>query len=170
MDKDAFNKYVEDRYQGQMKYYKDASARNQKMYKRFQWILIILSALTPVFAALKGVKFGPVSSPATVDLNILVLVVSSIVAILTTGLKTFNYQELWINARTTYEKLKPEIHYYHFDVGPYGATGVDKESLFVTRVEVILDTEHKQWPPAKSLQDKDSKSDKGSTTAAPRKK
>ena len=155
MEKDAFDKYVEDRYQGQMKYYRDKSAKNQKTYKLFQWILIILSALTPVIAALKGIKFGPVSSPATADLNILVLVVSSAVAILTTGLKTFNYQELWITARTTYEKLKPEIHYYNFDVGPYGVSGVDKESLFVTRVEVILDTEHKQWPPAKMLQHKD---------------
>jgi hypothetical protein len=166
MDKPEFDTYVTDRYEGQMKYYKETSAKNQKMYKRFQWILIILSALTPVFAALKGIRLGSATTAPTVDLNILVLVVSSLVAILTTGLKTFNYQELWINARSTYEKLKPEIHYYHFNAGPYGVSGVDKESLFVTRVEVILDTEHKQWPPAKTLQDKDGKPDK--TTADPK--
>src|SRR4029079_19510273 len=126
-----------------------ASAKNQKKYKQFQWILIILSALTPVLAALNGIKLGLSDNAPVIHLNIVVVIVSSIVAILTTGLKTFNYQELWSNYRSTYEKLKPEIHYYNFNVGEYGRSGIDKESLFVSRVEAILDKEHIQWPPAK---------------------
>lgn len=152
MDKAAFDDYVTNRYQDQLKYYEAISAGNQKKYKRFQWILIVLTALTPVFAALKTIKWGDFVMP--VDLSVLVLVTSTIVAILTTGLKTFNYQELWIVSRTTQEMLKPELYYYNFNVGDYGAQGVDKESVFVTRVEAILGSEHKQWPPAKSLQDK----------------
>jgi len=144
MDKTTFEKYLEERYYAQMKYYGATSTKNQKWYKLFQWALIILSALAPVLAALHG---------NSMNTNIYVVVVSSIVAILTTGLKTFNYQESWANYRSTHEKLKPEIHYYEFNIGPYGATGVDKESLFVTRVEGILDTEHNQWPPAKKLQE-----------------
>jgi hypothetical protein len=162
MDETEFDKYVEERYLGQMDYYKVTSRKNQKLYRRFQWILIILSALTPVFAALKTVKLGVSSSSPTFDLNFLVLIVSSIVAILTTGLKTFNYQELWINARSTYEKLKPEIHYYQFAVGPYAVANIDKESTFVTRVEIILDTEHAHWPPAKTVPVKEAKADKKS--------
>ena len=155
MDINAFDNYLEVRYQTQMEYYKNASRTNQKKYKLFQWVLIILSVLTPVFAALKEIKVGVNNNLPPFDSNFVVLVLSSIVAILTTGLKTFNYQELWITARLTYEKLKPEIHYYNFNIGPYGAQDINKESLFVNRIESILALEHNQWPLTKTLVNKD---------------
>ena len=109
MDKEAFDNYLAERYQKQMEYYSKASAKNQRRYKFFQWLLIVLSALTPVFAALNNSKELEALLPAFFKINIIVVVVSSIVAILTTGLKTFNYHELWVTYRSTYEKLKPEI-------------------------------------------------------------
>lgn len=144
MDSAAFNEYLEKRYYDQLNYYEKSSGLNQKKYRNFQWVLIILSALTPILAAME--VYAPY-------INIVVIVVSAIVAILTTGLKTFQFQELWAIYRTTCEQLKPEIHYYNFSIGPYGATGIDKESLFVTRVESILDKEHQSWPPAKKNRD-----------------
>lgn len=149
MDKITFEKYLEERYLKQMDYYKLGSAKNQKKYKRFQWFLIILSALTPVFAALSTLGSNLTAS-TEIYIKILVVVTSSIVAILTTGLKTFNYQELWTKYRSTYEKLKPEIHYYDFNVGPYAVMDIDKESIFVARVEAILDGEHTLWHPVKN--------------------
>ena len=143
MDSETFKEYLEKRYYDQLSYYEKSSGRNQKKYKNFQWVLIILSALTPVLAALNE----------DFKLQFLVVIVSAIVAILTTGLKTFQYQELWANYRATCEQLKPEIHYYNFNVGPYGMTGVDKEALFISRVETILDKEHQGWPPAKKIRD-----------------
>ena len=142
MENENFSKYVTERYEGQMKYYKVANRKNQKKYKLFQWILIVLSALTPVLAALMQIE--PL-------IQVAVVIISALVAILTTGLKTFQYQELWVTYRATYEQLKPEIHYFNFGVGPYGEEGIDKESLFITRVETILDKEHQGWPPAKKL-------------------
>jgi hypothetical protein len=154
MDKEAFNQYLENRYQKQMDFYRSSSGKNQMKYKYFQWVLIILSALTPVLAALDWEKIG-------------VVIISSIVAILTTGLKTFQYQELWVNYRATYEQLKPEIHYYNFSVGPYGAAGIDKESLFVTRIEAILDKEHQGWPPAKKIREDRNLGEKENTGTTP---
>ena len=156
MDKIAFEKYLQERYVDQMNYYSNTAAKHQKKYKLFQWILIILSALTPVLAALSDITWVSGGNTHVIKLNILVVIVSSVVAILTTGLKTFNYQELWVNCRTTFEKLKPEIHYYDFSIGPY-ARAVDKQSLFVSRVEGILDSEHNQWPPALKLQENQAK-------------
>jgi hypothetical protein len=155
MDKAAFDDYVETRYKKQMEFYSKASAKNQDKYKRFQWILIVLSALTPVLAALNGITWlheGKTYLFTSQLIQILVVIVSSFVAILTTALKTFQYQELWANYRTTYEQLKPEIHYYDFSVGPYGAPDINKESLFVSRVETLLNKERLQWFPAKRLQ------------------
>jgi len=153
MDKETFETYKKERYEKQMQYYSEASARNQKKYKQFQWILIVLSAITPVLAALNGLSFGSANKPIVVNLGLVVVVVSSIVAILTTGLKTFDYQGLWITYRSTYEKLKPEIHYYNFNVGEYGRPDIDKESLFVSRIEALLSAEHSQWPAAKKLEE-----------------
>ena len=154
MDKAVFDEYVENRYKKQMAYYVNIASKNQKKYKLFQWILIILSAVTPVLAAMNGLTVSHAEQIYTIGsqvLQILLVVVSSIVAILTTGLKTFQYQDLWVNSRATYEQLKPEIYYYEFNIEPYAATGVDNESLFVSRVEAILSAEHLQWPPAKKV-------------------
>ena len=155
MDKEAFNQYLENRYYDQLNYYDRTSGKNQKKYKRFQWILIVLSALTPILAALEWEKF---------DFQIPVIVISALVAILTTGLKTFQYQELWVSYRATQEQLKPEIHYYNFNVGPYGMAGVDKEALFISRVETILDKEHQGWPPAKKIREDRNLTDNTSVT------
>lgn len=154
MEKEAFSQYLEDRYHKQMEYYDKSSVKNQKKYKNFQWILIILSALTPVLAALEA---------KWLCLQLVVVAISAIVAILTTGLKTFQYQELWVNYRATYEQLKPEIHYYNFNVGPYGEAGIDKESLFVNRIETILDKEHQGWPPAKKIMENNTQGENSTT-------
>jgi len=160
MDKALFDEYVENRYKKQMQYYSNTAAKNQKKYKLFQWVLIILSAVTPVLAAMSGFTWSHEEKTYTIGsqiLQILLVVVSSVVAILTTGLKTFQYQDLWVNYRATYEQLKPEIYYYEFSVGPYSVAGIDKESVFVSRVEAILNAEHVQWPPAKKLNESQNK-------------
>ncbi|HKR06927.1 MAG TPA: DUF4231 domain-containing protein [Bacteroidia bacterium] len=160
MEKMSFDDYVVKRYNDQMNYYDKAASKYQKRYKLFQWILIILSAITPVLAALNGMSWSHDDKSNTVGtqfVQMIVVVVSSVVAILTSGLKTFQYQDLWVTYRTTNEQLKPEFYYYEFSIGPYGAPGVDKESIFVSRVEAILNKEHVQWPPAKNLQDEQNK-------------
>jgi len=147
MDITAFNEYLENRYKGQLQHYSGASAKNKKRYNNFQWILIILSTLTTILAALSPIgKF---------DTHYAVVVTAGLVAILTSGMKTFQYQELWVNHRSTVEQLKPEIYYYQFNVGDYGRPGIDKETLFVSRVEQILTKEHDSWPMLKKVKDKE---------------
>ena len=47
MDQEAFSKYLKDRYQDQVDWYDRKAGQNQKIYRRFQWALIWLSAVTP---------------------------------------------------------------------------------------------------------------------------
>ena len=155
MEATVFNEYLENRYKGQLKHYSDASRKNKKRYNNFQWILIILSTLTTILAALPPL---PTKEP-TFDFRYVVVVTAGLVAILTAGLKTFKYEELWVNHRSTAEQLKPEIYYYQFNVGDYGQPGVDKETLFVLRVEQILTKEHESWPMYKKLKDQDKQKD-----------
>ena len=145
MDTKDFEDYLKNRYFDQLSYYESASGKNKKKYKNFQWILIIFSTLTTILAALPQTDKFP--------LQYIVVATAAIVAILTAGLKTFQYQELWVNYRSTIEQLKPEIYYYKFNVGEYSQEGVDKETLFVSRVEQILNKEHDVWPVAKKIKD-----------------
>lgn len=148
MDATAFKEYLENRYYDQLKYYSGAAKKNQKRYKVLQWVLIILSTLTTIMAALPHensiMKYSMV-------------VIAALVTILTAGLKAFQYQELWVSYRSTNEQLKPEIYFYNFNVGEYGQPGVDKESVFVDRVEKILNREHSAWPIYKKLMEQDKK-------------
>ena len=155
MDSESFKEYLKNRYYDQLNYYEEASGKNQKRYKYIQWVLIVLSALTPVLASINKNN----------DIQFVVIIVSAIVAILTTGMKTFQYQELWITYRATCEQLKPEIHYYNYNVGPYGEPNVNKEALFISRVEAILDKEHQAWPPANKLKEENKEEEKGDLNA-----
>lgn len=153
MEAIAFNEYLDKRYFDQLKYYESAAAKNQKRYKYFQWILIILSTLTTILAALpNNGKF---------NFQYLVVISAALVTILTAGLKTFQFQELWVSYRSTIEQLKPELHYYKFNVGDYGLAGIDKESTFVSRVEQILHKERDSWPPVKKLQEQNNQPEQG---------
>ena len=133
MDEQEFTAYLKDRYEDQIGWYDGKAAWNKRMYKRFQWIVIVLSAVTPVLIAmgLEETRWPAVA-------------ISAMVAILTTGLKTFKYQENWINYRTTCETLRKEIHFLHSQAGEYGQAE-DRESLFVERVEGLISRENTMW-------------------------
>ncbi len=133
MDAEDLIKYLKERYEDQINWYDKKSIWNQKMYRRFQWTVIVLSAITPVLVAIMP---EATRWPA--------VVISALVAIGTTSLKTFKYQENWINYRTTCETLKKETHFYKAGVGDYKDID-DREALFVERVEALISRENTMW-------------------------
>ena len=145
MNKEDFQKYVKERYEGQISWYDKKSIGNQKMYKRFQWVVIMLSAITPVLVAI--VAINPEANETSwllTKTSWLAVGISALVAIGTTALKTFKYQENWISYRTTCETLRKEIHFYNASVGEYKDTD-DREALFVERVEALISRENTMW-------------------------
>ena len=138
MDKATFDKYVSDRYFGEIAWYDAKSIRNQIWYRTLQWGLILLSASTPVLIALAQ------KTNSVPWLNMVPLMTSVVVAILATSLKTFKFEENWINYRTICETLKKEIHFYRAGIGEY-EDSEDKEALFVKRVEALISRENTLW-------------------------
>lgn len=134
MNKEDFQKYLKERYEDQINWYDKKSILHQKMYKRFQGAVIVLSAITPVLVAIvpEATRWPAV-------------IISALVAIGTTSLKTFKYQENWINYRTTCETLRKEIHFYNAGIGNYKDTKGDSEALFVERVEALISRENTMW-------------------------
>jgi len=109
--------------------------RNQIWYRTLQWSLIVLSASTPVVIALAQ------ETDSTPWVKSLSLITSVLVAILATSLKTFKFEENWVNYRTTCETLKKEIHFFNAGLDEY-KDSQDREGLFVRRVEALISREN----------------------------
>lgn len=138
MDPSQFESYLKDRYEPQIQWYEKRSASTKKSYEIFQWGLIVLSALTPVLVVIDFV------GTANFFLRCMPIVTSVLVAILSSGSKTFKFQENWMNYRTTCETMKKEIHFYKAGSGEYSQTD-NKEKLFVERVESLISRENTLW-------------------------
>ena len=131
MKKEDFQKYLKERYEDQVNWYDKKAIGNQKVYRFYQTTLIFLSAVTPVLVAIKETRWSAI-------------VISVLVAIGITILKTFKFQENWINYRTTCETLKKEIYLYQARIGEY-KTAKTPEDLFVERVESLISRENTIW-------------------------
>ena len=133
METEDFQKYLKERYEPQIDWYDKKSIWNQKVYRHIQLSVIILAAITPVLVAINA---EVVRWPA--------VFIAALVAIGTSILKTFKYQENWINYRTTCETLRKEIHFYRAGLGDYRNSD-DREALFVERVESLISRENTMW-------------------------
>jgi hypothetical protein len=133
MDASAFHKYLDERYLDQIRWYSSRSTRNKNFYSFFQWTVIVLSAVLPVLISVvtDGYKWVP-------------LVISVLLAIGTGALRTFKFQEIWINYRTISETLKKEKHFYDANLDEY-SNASDKEQVFVNRVENLISRENSLW-------------------------
>ena len=133
MDADAFAEYLKNRYEDQITWYSDRASLNKRLYQCFQWGVIILSATVPVLVA---------SIPKSAEW--ITITVSIGLAIGTAALKTFKFQENWINYRTVSETLKKEKHFLDARLDDY-ANSDDREALFVERVESLISRENSLW-------------------------
>lgn len=133
MNKENFEKYLKERYNGQIDYYRKKASFNKKAYQGLQTIVVILSVITPTLVIIgEG------------NLRWLAVFSSAIVAIVVSLLKVFKFQENWINYRTTRETLGKEIHYYNAKLAGY-KDAEDPEALFVERVEAVISRENTLW-------------------------
>lgn len=135
MTDEQFDEYLKERYQDQIDYYGSKADWNKRTYNRFQWCVIIVSAVMPVLvvAAFEGtyIKW------ATAGLSLLL-------AIGTSALKAFKFQENWLNYRQLAETLKQEKYFHEAELGSY-ATAADKRAMFVDHVESLISRENAIW-------------------------
>lgn len=137
MDTPEFDRYVKDRYDGQVQWYERKAAINKKGYLGVQTSIVILSVVTSVTTALDFNKQETMWWVAPV-------LASTLVAILAALQKVFQFQELWIEYRMTVESLRKERYLHLAKVGEYG-TPDSPDQLFVERVENILSRQNMAW-------------------------
>jgi hypothetical protein len=133
MTDEKFEEYLKERYREQINYYSSKARTNKKLYSLFQWSVIIISAIMPVVV----VSYSDNYRWAAAALSLLL-------AVGTSGLKAFKFQENWMNYRQVAETLRQEEYFYGADLGPY-ATAADKRAMFVDRVESLISLANAIW-------------------------
>jgi hypothetical protein len=138
LEKNTFEDYLKNRYQGAIKWYDKKSQQNKKRYDVFQWVLIISSSITPVLIA---INFG-LSEFAY--LKWVAVIVAVVVTISASSIRIFRFHDNWVSYRTTCETLKKELYMHQAGIGEY-RNSADKDSIFVERVEILISQENTLW-------------------------
>ena len=127
--------YLKDRVDDQIDWYDKKSQVNQKWYKCLRLIEIIAAASIPFVAGYMG---DGVLWPKVIagTLGLIVAIITAIVGL-------YNFQEHWVEYRTTCESLKHEKFLYLTKTEPYNIE--DPFPLFVKRIESLISTENTKW-------------------------
>lgn len=121
------------RLEDQIDWYDRKSSRNQCIFRRIKSTEIIAAAMIP-FVSVFRYSF---ISYATAGLGVLITVLEGM-------LHLNQYQQNWINYRSTCEELKHEKFVYLGHAGPY-TSAADPRALLAERVESLVSQEHAQW-------------------------
>lgn len=150
--------YLKYRLRGQLAYYNKKSGQEKDKFMRYQWTLIIGSALTPALVSLTTITFSDPDIQAFMRgfMYWITMGVSVIVSITAGALKTFKYQENWASIRAVCEMINREKFLYEASVGDY-ADKAKRDGLFVERIEGLLAREQNQWLSAATQQTSNSK-------------
>lgn len=121
------------RLEDQIDWYDRKSTANQRTFRRIKITEILAAALIPFVSVFRM----QVVSYATAGLGVLITVLEGM-------LHLNQYQQNWINYRSTCEELKHEKYVYLGNAGPY-ANVKDPRALLAERVESLVSREHAQW-------------------------
>ena len=126
--------YIKDRVDDQFNFFDKKSESNQRLYRTWRVILIILSVSIPFMTLLtewdQNIKF------AVAGAGVLIAAIEGFLGL-------FKFQEDWVNNRKAAESLKREKFLYLTKAGDYKKEGAF--DLFVSRIENILAQENKSW-------------------------
>lgn len=123
--------YLNDRVLSHIDYCEDVAYSYRSKYYLIEWVLIIVASLTPMFVIL-NFSFSRDNWAQWIP-----VVSSTVVAILTGGLKTFRYEENWRKYSGLAELLKKEKYQFMTGSGIYRSSD-NPETVFIDAVETIL--------------------------------
>lgn len=114
-------------------WYDGKSLASQRAFKRMKAIEILIAALIPLLAALDP-------SPIAIATGVL----GVLVTVLEGTLHLNQYQQNWINYRSTCESLKYEKYIYLAQAPPY-ANAPNPYALLTERIGSLLSQENIEW-------------------------
>ena len=140
MTNEEFLKQVEQK----VNFYTRYARLNRLLHLCTQTIILILAALTPIFAAMEA-DSGSISNSMFASSNItLTLISASILAVLEGLSRLFRFQNLWLRYRKTANLLSNEHRQYLHEVGEYKDHDLALLN-FKEKFETIIATEQSNW-------------------------
>jgi len=123
------------RLNDQLAWYDDKSGSKQRWYKRIKTAQLVMAGSIPDFS-LVGVSWG----------RLITAVLGAGVAALEGIQQLGHFNDLWIDYRSTAERLKHEKYLFLAESGPYrGLATAEALRLLAERVEEQVSTEHANW-------------------------
>ncbi len=133
MNQIELDNYMGKRLEPQLDWYNKKASQNKRIYHWLQWTAIAISPVVPAMIAW-----------APDNLKLLTISLSIALAIVTSSLKTFRFQEHWINYRIIAGLLERERHLYTAKASEY-ELAESTNRLLVERTEEILLRENMTW-------------------------
>ncbi len=131
------DEYLKTRVDDQIGWYDRKSQANQRWFKRLRVAEVICAAAIPFLSG----YIHMYQTEVTVVVGALGLVVACIAGLL--GL--YQFQENWIEYRTTCESLKKEKYLFLTCSDPYDCEDEERLQLLVHRVETLISKENTNW-------------------------
>jgi hypothetical protein len=100
--------YVLERYEGSIRYYQTASARNKRWYLWSRYLTIVFGALVTLVAALSSADFVQASAPSKLAFAIATPVLAALLTILGGFAQNFQWGASWREMMLTAERLERE--------------------------------------------------------------
>ncbi|OGU37030.1 MAG: hypothetical protein A2315_04965 [Ignavibacteria bacterium RIFOXYB2_FULL_35_12] len=130
--------YLKNRVQDQIDWYDRKSSSNRKMFKSLRLSEIILSALIPFLSGITAI-LASYEKEGIIIISLFGVIIACMAGILSLG----QFQEHWIEYRTTAEGLKKEKYLFQTMVEPYNKE--DSFSIFVQKIETLVSKENTNW-------------------------
>ena len=131
--------YIEERIIKQIDWYDNKSSINQRRYKIWMIISIILSALIPVLTL-------KIDGDSSLNFKIAVTGFSSAVTAISSVLTLYNFRELWVEYRANCEILQSILHRFFNRSGEFAnKKDVEMYNLLINSCEEYLTKEFNRW-------------------------
>jgi len=145
-DKVSIDCYIKNRLLSQIEWYDKKSSDFQKKYKRISILTVVLNSLIPIIILLAD--YGLI-------VKLLIAVISSTTAVLTSIQILNNYKDLWVQYRTNCALLKSVLHRFYTGASEFASKDEDDRfSLLVELSEKYLTSEFLQWNASHSTDNK----------------
>ncbi len=122
-----------ERLEDQISWYDRNSLSAQRTFKGCKVVEIVAAALIPFVT---GFRFSEAAWIAG-GLGVVITAIEGVIHL-------NQYQQNWVNYRSTCEALKHEKYLHLAKAGPY-ASAADPRSLLAERIESVVSQEHAKW-------------------------
>lgn len=131
------DEYLKNRVDDQIDWYDRKSQSNQRWFKRLRVAEVVCAVSIPFLSGYVHVYQVPI----TFTIGVLGVIVAAIAGLL--GL--YQFQENWIEYRTTCESLKKEKYLFLTCSDPYDCEYEERLQTLVHRVETLISKENTNW-------------------------